>query len=164
MTVRADVYQGQDPVTCLLNAKGITVRNHYLSGTTIVTGGAVRLNACELVYRMDDNETVIIVFYCRLNPAVGLKNSFRDLISFCALIAEELPAVRFITGKAEPLASRDSGAISKERLLAMYRRHIGTSLRDDWLYFELDDYRYRNKGMDKKVEWIRHVLKKNNLC
>ncbi len=160
MTERKDGYAASDPVTAMLKDQGVDVFNHYLSGTSIVTGGRINLAGSELVYKVEPDDTVMIVFYRRLNKRSSLKNSFRDLVGFCALVADNVPAIKFISGKAEPLLRSSKDGISKERLLAMYNRHIGTELKAGWLYFDLDQYRYRTADSEKHhLRWIDKVLK-----
>ena len=117
----------------------------YLTGTSLVTGGRIRLLNAELVYRVEPEDTVLILLYRRLSVRKGLKNSFRDLLVFCALIADEVASIRFIKAKAIPWPEARGKVMERgmepERLQTLYCQHIGTRQANGWLYFDLNDYR-----------------------
>lgn len=152
-------YDVPDPVTVMLQQQGAAVYNHYLSGTSIVVGGAVKLMDCQLVYRVEPADTLIIILFQRLQKRAGLKNSFRDLIRFCDFIADHVPEIDLISGTTLPTLSVAQGGIAAERLRAMYRRYIAMELREGKVYFDLKAYRQKKKAASAGYFWINRVVR-----
>ncbi|WP_263079325.1 hypothetical protein [Endozoicomonas sp. Mp262] len=151
-------YIEPDPVTEMLRGQGNEVYNHYLAGTSIVIGGRIQWVDCELVYRVEPADTLIIVLFQRLHERAGLKNSFRDLVRFCDFIAGHVPEINTVTGTTIPTLTAAEGGIAAERLLAMYRRYIAMELRDGCVYFDLKRYREKKRRYTADYSWITKVV------
>jgi len=132
-----------DPIRDRLEALGYQPEPRWLFNKPamgIFSGYRFMIRQCELIYRLEDPRTVIIVLYRRVNGTRG-GNGFADLVWFFEFLKWENFGVERVMGKVDTFLYRKEGGISTQRLGEFYARCMGGRLiqheGDQWVYQEL---------------------------
>lgn len=148
-------YPEDDPVTLFLRGLGFEVSAYYMGSTSLLLGASFEYKESEIVYRVE-GDTIIIVIYHRLNnTAIGLKNSFEPFIWFSERLVYDIPEIKFMRGKPNALPALKDSALSSQKLLRFYCHLMGAEpdRQIGWYRFELANYKtmrerlndYKNK-------------------
>jgi hypothetical protein len=100
-------------------------------GSPILAGHSVVLGRTEIVFRLFDPATVLLVRIQRVETAPGLDSPLQGIARFVALLAHgrEETGVRRVLGIVATGPYRALGGLDDERLAAFYRRLHGA----EWL-------------------------------
>ncbi len=136
-------YPVDDPVTQFLQAQGFEVSAYYMGNTSLLLGARFEYQGLEIVYRVED-DTLIMVIYRRLNNTKnGLKNIFEPFIWFSERLIYDIPEIRFMRGHPNALTSPDNKNLSTRKLHRFYRHLMGAEPDPEpgWYRFELANYK-----------------------
>ena len=136
-------YPADDPVTRFLQAKGFEVSAYYMGNTSLLLGARFEYQCIEIVYRVED-DTLIMVIYRRLNSAEnGLKNIFEPFIWFSERLIYDIPEIRFMRGNPNALTLPDGKNLTTGKLHRFYRHLMGAEPDPElgWYRFELANYK-----------------------
>jgi len=118
-------------------------------------GRMVRHGDAELCFGIeDDDETVVLCDYRRVDSREGLRTGFRSLLWFVSFLANR-PDLQLhrLHGLIRP--DRTPGGLSPERLAAAYRifgaRRERTVNGEDWMVVDFAEYRQRRKRFQRPV-------------
>ncbi|WP_299731260.1 hypothetical protein [uncultured Endozoicomonas sp.] len=136
-------YPEDDPVTRFLRDFGYEVSAYYMGSTSLLLGASFEYNGFEIVYRVE-GDTIIMVIYRRLDDsAKGLKNSFEPFIWFSERLIYDIPEIKFMRGKPNALPALKDSALSSQKLLRFYCHLMGAEPDPQigWYRFELANYK-----------------------
>ena len=132
-----------DPIRDRLAAAGHEIEPRWLfdkPAMGIFSGYRLVVRRCEIIYRLEDPETVIIVLYRRLDGPRG-NNGFADLVWFLEFLKQGDFGVRRVMGKVDTFRYRKEGGISTRRLAEFYVRCMGGRIiqhqGEAWIHQEL---------------------------
>lgn len=125
-----------------------------------VEGYRITIEGAEIVFRVLDRETVVIVLYRRTAMHATLRTAFTGLIRFADRLRSRDLGVKRLVGVVDTSSYRPEGGLSDDRLERFYRlmgaRRISpgevpgltplalpwyTARRTVWVALELDDFR-----------------------
>ncbi len=136
-----------DPICAYLRAFGYTLEARTLFNnphSRIFVGYRFIIRCCEMIYRLKNPETVIIVLYRRIDGTKGTA-PFRDLIWFLDLIFHGGFGIQRAMGLVDTYRYRHDQGISSERLMRFYRDCMGGQLMEHdgslWVYQDVAQYR-----------------------
>lgn len=114
-----------DGLNRVLREHGVKTRPYCLPNSSLVVGEVFQRDGYELVFRLEENQILILVAYRRIRARQGLANPFRILLWFMELLCIPESGVRTI--KALPLApvSGKGPRLSTQQLYAFYRHYLG---------------------------------------
>jgi type III secretion system regulator LcrR len=146
-------YKANDRVTQKLRSLGYEVNDYKLSGTSLILGGSFCTKCSEIVYRVEQDDTVIIVVYRRTAPRQGLASPFADIIWFIELLTDESLGIRRVKAMIRQLFKDVKDGLSARRMKQFYIEYLGGRTLDwedgdEWLYLDLKNY-----------EPVRHIRK-----
>ena len=90
-------------------------------------GWRIIIGRTAFVYRVpqESPELFYVVLIERASAArAALHSPFRDFVRLLALIKQSATGIRWIRGHVEPTSDRPDDALSRERILAFYRRYL----------------------------------------
>jgi len=89
-------------------------------------GWELTLGRTKFVYRVppEMSDVLYIVLIERVTARHALHSPFADLVRLLQLIQQSGTGIRRIRGHVEPSAKRSPDTLSRERLLAFYRRYL----------------------------------------
>ncbi|WP_066015332.1 hypothetical protein [Endozoicomonas atrinae] len=151
----AKPYPVDDPVTRFLQAQGFEVSACYMGSTSLLLGARFEYQDVEIVYRVE-NDTLIMVIYRRLNSAEhGLKNIFEPFIWFSERLIYDIPEIRFMRGNPDALPAPDGKNLTTRKLHRFYRHLMGAEPDPEpgWYRFELVNYKtMRQRQKERRLK------------
>jgi hypothetical protein len=136
-----------DCVYAALTAEGIILAEERLfEHSALFAGYRFEIAQAEIVYRMHDPQTVVIIRY-RTHPhdRKNLANPFRGMHWFLQFLCRSELGVKRVMGLVDTTLYQEQGGLTAERLLHVYQHHMGGRLIDfdgaRWVYQDLVDYR-----------------------
>lgn len=89
-------------------------------------GWRIVIGRTAFVYRVphDTPDVFYVVLIERASKRLALHSPFRDFVRLLTLIKQSGSGIRWIRGHVEPTSDRPSDALSRERILAFYRRYL----------------------------------------
>ena len=147
-------YPVNDPVTLFLRAKGIEVSAYYMGNTSLLLGGRFERNGFEIVYRVDDNKLIIVIYRRIGETAGGLKNSFSTFLWFAERLVYDIPEIHFLRGNPEALSTLNGRGLNTSRLLRFYSHLMGGEPDEElgWYCFDLQNYQTIRSRWRKRRE------------
>ena len=148
----------QDPIRAALLEQGLTVNNHYLSGSAgngdMYLGPHFRIRSCELIYRLTDANDLLLVLYRRLEQSSSLRNPFADLIWFLQLATQAQYGLARVLGYISTFSHRHENGLSEARLVRFYQRFF----RADWVVYDGHDWLCQDAQiLRKRLAQVAHL-------
>ena len=107
-------YPENDPVTEFLRNAGYEVSSYFMGSTSLLLGARFEYHGFEIVYRVKE-DTIIMIIYRRLNKSANsLKNSFEPFVWFAERLIYDIPEIKFMRGKPDPLPAKKAGKTRKD--------------------------------------------------
>ncbi len=147
-------YPVNDPVTVFLRDRGFEVSAYYMGNTSLLLGARFELNGFEIVYRVDDDKLIIVIYQRITAAASGLKNGFAPFLWFAERLAYDIPEIRFLRGNPEALSTFSDKGLSTAKLLRFYSHLMGGEPDEElgWYCFDLLNYQTMRRRWRKKRE------------
>ncbi|MGB1272121.1 MAG: hypothetical protein ACPG5T_08610 [Endozoicomonas sp.] len=157
MTEERKPYPENDPVTRFLRDKGFEINAYYMGSTSLLLGGRVEYDGCEIIYRVVE-DVVIPVIYRRIEPAPkGLKNQSRPLLWFIETVAYDIPEIRYVRGNLDPVPTPDNDGLCIKKMYRFCFELLGAEHDPElgWYRIDLSKYqplkaRHREKARQRK--------------
>lgn len=144
MTEERQPYPENDPVTRFLRDKGFEITAYYMGSTSLLIGGRVEYDGCEIIYRVE-GDVVIPVIYRRIESAPkGLKNRSRALLWFIERLAYDIPEIRYVRGNLDPVPARDNDGLSIKKMYRFCFELLGAAHDPEPGWYRIDLSRYQS--------------------
>lgn len=132
-----------DCVTEYLKQEGYRVVDEMMGNSPIKLGNAVYWRYSKFTYKVEPEDTLVIICYERLGLQRGLGNGFRDIFEWLTAIKENVKAIKHVTGRVNALVATEvKNGLSTEKLLRFYRDIMQSPSADEmgesWFRFDLD--------------------------
>ena len=149
---RAMWEERKDAVYHRLVAEGLNPERRGALGradSPILEGYAFVRDGYEMVYRVEQEKTLIIVSYRRKDDGRNLANPFACMLWLFDLVTKNDLGVRYVAGKVDTLIEPIERGLSRERLTRFYTRHLGAKIvevtqdgvTEKWIIGETATYR-----------------------
>lgn len=133
-------------VYAALAAEGIVLEEERLfEHSALFAGYRFEIAQAEIVYRMHDPQTIIIIRYrTHRHDRKNLANPFRAMHWFLQFLCRSKLGIKRVMGLVDTTLYQEQGGLTTARLLHVYLRHMGGRLIDfdgvRWVYLDLVDY------------------------
>jgi len=134
-----------DPVAVGLHQQGVLVLPYRITSGSRPIGSRFEKDGCEIVYRYDPPDTVVIIIFRRLIERRGIRNSFKPIHWFLGWLAQEVDVVTRVIATAGTPQSKETQGPAPGQLIAFYKRHFrAVHLKfewgKEWLQLDLQAY------------------------
>lgn len=136
-----------DPVEQELKAQGIVMEASWLfdlPNLGIRNGTKIIVRSTEIVYRVLDDKTVLVVLYRKeLTMRQSLCFSFSALFWFLRFLVNHVPSIQVVTGLVDVYPYASDCGITSKRLSEFYQRCGAEEVQIDglqWVRLELDRF------------------------
>jgi type III secretion system regulator LcrR len=151
----------EDPIRPVLAAQGVeAVPKPARPGSPLIDGYRIEIKGLEIVYRMWDPETCLLVLVRRLDQVGGLRNPFAGLIWFVELVKANCPSVKRVAGKVDTSNYTADAGLDDDRLRGFYALFetylaavpLNPVFPSVWVCLELADYRPLRENLRRRRE------------
>lgn len=91
---------------------------------SFIVGYCVTLRHCKIIYRLEAQNSLMIVKYWRYKPAKGIRNAFADLLFFLDTLYSNNDYAEHVLGVIEQQPSQFTRRLSAERIALFYKRYL----------------------------------------
>ena len=150
----------EDCVTEFLKREGYRVVDEMMGNSPIKLGNAVFWRHSKFTYKVEPEDTLVIICYERMGKQRGLGNGFRDIFEWLTAIKNNLKQIKQVTGRVNALVATDvSNGLTTDKLLRFYRDIMQSPSADEigesWFRFELDDL--KNFRTHYRANAVKHM-------
>jgi type III secretion system regulator LcrR len=135
-----------DRVTRRLRELGHEIHSYRISEKGPVLGMYIITGNSKIAFRMEDDDTLVVVLYQRVGPRQGLGNPFKDIICFLEFLRCDDLFIQRVRALIKPSYRKRPEDLSMERMKRFCMKYLGGrpvpgEWGDDWLCLDLKDYK-----------------------
>lgn len=134
------------PLTLALVEDGFTVNPERLSdhAQSMLLGLRFQVGTSEIVYRLVDAQTLVVVLFRRIRPAPGLMSPFKDIVWFAEYVIRLDLGIKYALGRIKPPMNAQGG-LPAPRIAAFYKKYLGAETLGwhdhvEWVVLDLDRF------------------------